>query len=316
MKMLHRDSKVVEAILGLTAPERANPFMMKVLRYRRLCDGLFPFEESQVYAMAVDCLDLLYNGKRYQEALVLGGLLFMCREKLQRKVCFDVLFQFSLVAFALGDGSAACAVMRAVLLENTNNNLVWEYFNVFLQKTPEEEVNTHKFLLRTLTKLPDCVPLQLMLGNHSQSTVWFDHAITQYLNVLRDKPDEPIVSLLLAAAYLSKAYVRTQKNPRKSVLCAYACMRKYAQLRVTDFPTEVNYNMGKFYHTLRMFPLAEKMYRKVIEAEIDYKSLALDPEVHAQRYSLQRDAAFNLSLILRDSNPGEARRVLRRFLTV
>jgi hypothetical protein len=76
-----------------------------------------------------------------------------------------------------------------------------------------------------------------------------------------------------------------------------------------DFPTEVKYNIDKFYQTLRM-------YRKVLDAGVDYDCLALDPEAHAQRYSLRRDAAFNLSLILRHSNPGEARRVIRRFLTV
>jgi tetratricopeptide (TPR) repeat protein len=316
LKFLRRESKVVERILGLTAPERMNSFMMKTLRYRRLCDGLFPGDEQQTYGMAIDCLDLLFKRKRTEEALVLGGLLVLSREKLPKKASFDVLFQFALVAFMVGDGAAACAVMRGVLLENNENELVWEFFNVFLQKTPEEEVSTHKFLLRALSKLPECVPLQIMLGNHSQSTVWFDHAITQYLNVLRDKPEEPIVSLLLAASYMSKAYVRTQRNPRKEVLCSYACIRKYSQVRMSDFPTEVNYNLGKFYQTLRMYPHAERMYRKVLDADVDYACLAVDADAHSQRYSMQRDAAFNLSLILRESNPNEARRVVRRFLTV
>jgi tetratricopeptide (TPR) repeat protein len=318
LKLLTCDSKVLERILGLTAPERMNQFMMKILRYRRFSEELFPTGERPLLRMAASCLSWLFSLHRLEEALVLGGLLVICREKLERRQLMDVLFQFSLVAFQVGDGASACGVMRAVLLENEDNAVVWEFFNVFLQKTPEEEGNAHKFMLRSLSKLPDCVPLQIMLGNHSQSTVWFDHSITQYLNVLRDQPGEPLVSLLLAAAYLSKAMVRTQKGPRKAVLCSYACMRKYSENRVGDFPAEVNYNMGKFYQALKMFPHAERMYRKVLDGRVDYEALVADEnrDAHFDRYDMRRDAAFNLSLMLRESNPLEARRLIRKYLTV
>ena len=315
LKLLSKESKLVEGILGITAPEKMRPFMMKILRYRRFCNETYPVDEKQFYHLATSCLAILHAEGRLEEALVLAGLLVMCSEKLDRREAFDVMFTFALLAFALGDGASACAIMRAVILENNENELVWEFFNVFLQKTPDEEVYAHKFLLRTLSKLPDCLPLQLMLGNHSQSTVWFDHAITQYLNVYRERPTEPIVSLLLAAAYLSKAYVRTQKNPRKSVLCSYAAMRKYCKAREDDFPAEINYNMGRFFQALGMCPHAEQMYRKVLEAPVDYECLANDGEAHDFRYSLKRDAAHNLSLMLQESNPAEARRIARKYLT-
>lgn len=316
-KLLTKESRNVEEIIGISRPSKMNQFMMKILRYKRYNDGsIVPIEEDQLYSLACTCLVWLFNKKRNDEALVLGGLLVICREKLEKKQYFDVLFMFSLVAFAVGDGSAACNVMRAVVLENSDNDLVWEFFNVFIQKTPEEEGHAHKFLIRALARLPDCSPLQVMLGNHSQSTVWFDHAITQYLDVLKDRPEEPLVSLLLASAYLSKSYVRTQTNPRKSVLCSYASIRKYFDLRTYDFPSEAHYNMGRFYHTLGMFPQAEKMYRKVLESNVDYESIAVDSEAHDSRYNMKRDAAYNLSLILKESNPYEARRIMRKYLTI
>ena len=315
LKLLSKESKLVEGILGITSPEKMRPFLMKVLRYRRFCTETYPVEEKQFYHLATSCLAILHAERHLEEAFVLAGLLVICSEKLERREAFDVMFTFALIAFSLGDGAAACSIMRAVLLENNKNELVWEFFNVFLQKTPEEEVYAHKFLLRTLAKLPDCLPLQLMLGNHSQSTVWFDHAITQYLNVYRERPDEPIVSLLLAAAYLSKAYVRTQKNPRKSILCSYAAIRRYCKAREDDFPAEINYNMGKFFQALGMYPHAEQMYRKVLEAPVDYECLATDSTAHEERYSLKCDAAHNLCLMLQESNPAEARRVARKYLT-
>lgn len=100
------------------------------------------------------------------------------------------------------------------------------------------------------------------------------------------------------------------------MLCSYACLRRYCENRAGDFPTEINYNLGKFYQTLRMYPQAEKYYRKVLDAPVDYECIAIDWQVHDERYSLKRDAAFNLSLILRDANPIEAPRIMRKFLTV
>lgn len=329
LKVLQRDSKIVENILGLSQPEKMNQFMLKVLRYKRSANksssksmlGVSSIADDDIFQLAATALLCLFKMKRFEEALVLGGFLVICREKLQKKVSFDILFIFSLVAFSIGDGSAACQVMRNVLIENNDNDLIWEFFNVFIQKTPEEEVHAHKFLIRTLTKVPDCDPLKLMLGNHSQSTVWFDHAITQYLNVLKERPNDPIVSLLLAAAYLSKAYVRTQSNTRKSVLCAYACIKKYCELRAEDYIAEADYNLGRFYQTLKMYPHAERMYRKVLDEPVDYEAIVDQDDTetmvkHDERYSLKRDAAFNLALIYQESNPQEARRIYRKYLVI
>jgi hypothetical protein len=312
-----KDSKTIEQVLGLTSPEKMSPFMMKVLRYRRVSDEVFPVSQQECFSLGCTCLGLLVERKKQDEVLVLSGLLVICREKLDRKSGFEVLFTFALSAFESGDGAGACSVMRTILLENNDNDLVWEFFNIFLQKTPSEELQAHKFLLRSLSKLPDCAPLQLMLGNHSQSTVWFDHAISQYLSVLREKPDEPLASLLLAASYLSKAYVRTQQNPRRSVLCSYAAMKKYAENR-GDFMNEVLYNWGKFYQALKMYGHAEKMYRLVLEEDVDYMGIVEEGEEegHVERFGLKRDAAYNLWLILRESNPVEAGRVMRRWLCV
>ena len=272
MGILKKESKTIEKILGLNSIGKMNKFMMKVIRYKRL-ESTNPLKEKELFDIASTCLLYLFNLKRFDEAFVLGGLLIICREKIEKKSCFDIFFMFALITFSMNEFSSACAVMRIVLLENNENDNVWEFFNMFIQKNPEEKVNSHKFLLRTLTKLPDCVPLQLMLGNHSQSTVWFDHAITQYLNAFKDRPDEPIISLLLCCSYLSKAYVRTQQNPRKSVLCSYACIRKYYENRTQDFPAEADYNLGKFYQSLKMYTYAEKMYRKVLESPVDYSVL-------------------------------------------
>ena len=316
MKMLQRDSKIIEGILGLNAIEKMGRFMLRVIRYRRLDSSRLNITEKELFPIASTALLCLYTEKRFEEALVLGGFLVICREKLEKKNYFDVLFIFSLVAFTIGDGSAACSVMRSILLENNDNNLVWEFFNMFIQKTPEEENHTHKFLIRTLAKIPDCAPLQLLLGNHSQSTVWFDHAITQYLNVFKDCPEEPIVSLLLAASYLSKAYVRTQSSTRKSILCSYACIRKYFEARSNSFQAEAYYNLGRFYQTLKMYPHAERMYRKVLDIPVDYEAIADNTEMHIERFSLKNDAAFNLALIYQETNPLEARRIYRKYLVI
>lgn len=328
-QQLKLKSQAAEDILGFKRPDKMSCYMQKIMRYQRSSTltssktslGLNELSDDTVFSMATTCLMCLFQHNRSDEALVLGGLLVICREKLKKKETYDVLFIFSLIAFTLGNGSAACTVMRNILIEDNTNDVNWEFFNVFIQQTPEEETSVHKFLIRTLSRLPDCSPLKIMLGNHSQSTVWFDHAISQYLSAFNERPNEPLISLLLAAAYLSKAYVRTQLNTRKSVLCAYACIKKYCELRVNDYVAEADYNMGRFYQTLKMYPHAEKLYRKVLDSPVDYEAIVDQDDLemiqkHNERFSLKRDAAFNLALIYQESDPQEARRIYRKYLTV
>ena len=319
LQHLELQSENIKKILGITKPDKMNNFMKKVLKYKRFSDpGTIPLDsEIDFFNMAKTMLTIAYEHDFLEQALVLGGLLVIIREKLDKTMQYHILFLFALTAFKAQHGEQACNVMRTVLMENKDQT-VWEFFNLFIQKTPDQEYYAHKFLIRAKSKLQDCAPLQILLGNHSQTTVWFDHAITQYLNVLRSDPDEPIVSLLLASAYLLKAYVRTQKTTRKSILCAYACMKKYNELRTNDFPVECYYNMARFYQHIKMMPQAESLYRKVLETDADYQSIALEDheEEHDLRYNLKRDAAYNLFLIYKESNPTEARRILKKYLTI
>ena len=67
-----------------------------------------------------------------------------------------------------------------------------------------------------------------------------------------------------------------------------------------------------------MMPQAELYYRKVLDSDVDYASIAIEDseEEHNMRYSLKRDAAYNLFLIYKETNPTEARRILKQYLTV
>jgi len=310
-------SKSIEKILGFLDPTKMSHFMMKVLRYKRFSEsGVIPLEHKDFFNLSCNLLMQINERKMVEETMVLGGLLMINRTKLSKEHYYYVLYIFSLASFQMNHGGAACNVMRSVLLENQDNDLIWEIFNIFIQKTPDQEVYANKFMIRALSKIPDCAPLKILLGNHSQSTVWFDHALLQYLSVFREKPNEPIIPLLLCSSYLSKAYVRTQKHTRKSVLTAYACIRKYVDNRSDDFPIESDYNMARFFHAIKMMSHAEIFYRKVLESPVDYENIALDQGLHDQRYNLKRDAAYNLSLIFKESNPNEARRIMKKYLTV
>ena len=70
-----------------------------------------------------------------------------------------------------------------------------------------------------------------------------------------------------------------------------------------------------------MYPHAERMYRNVLDEDVDYEAIVdqNDPDMlmkHDERYSLKRDAAFNLALIYQESNPQEARRIYRKYLVI
>lgn len=93
-----------------------------------------------------------------------------------------------------------------------------------------------------------------------------------------------------------------------------ACvMQEYAQHRANS--QESNYNLGRAAHHLGITHIAVQYYQKCLH--IGNSSYQAEQQSPAGKASLQREAAFNLSLIYRDAGADDlARQVLRQFLTV
>lgn len=330
---LKADQDMIRKILGFRNPRKMPDFLKSALRYVRTEEDI-PFSSPiDLFLISKQMIKVAFDLGEFEMCFVLSGLTLICKEMLYkspeyREIIYPIIFSFALSAFNFNRQEEACSILRSLLLDKNFNFeeekgdnhffLSWEYFNLFIQKTPTQEMRSHKFLLRTLDKFndnEDRIPLHVLLGNHSLCTCWIDQAITQYVNVLRSNPDEPLLTLLLAVAYTSKAFVRTYNTTRKSILSAYACIRKYFELREMQFPAEAYYNFGKFYQTIKMIPQAERYFKKVLELDVDYSNIAIDTKKHERIYSLKRDAAHDLFLLYKDTRPGEARRILRKYLT-
>lgn len=163
----HTPSAIKE-ILGLTNSEKITPLLLKVLKYKRFSKNL-TIPEEEFRKLCSTSIHLYHDKHCAVETLVMSGLFCLLYPKKFDE--YNTLFIFTLTSFKSGYSIEACTLMRSIILKNTDNYLVWKYFNHFIQSTPNEENSAYKFLTRAAVKLPFNPAIQIILGNHSQSTV-------------------------------------------------------------------------------------------------------------------------------------------------
>jgi tetratricopeptide (TPR) repeat protein len=127
---------------------------------------------------------------------------------------------------------------------------------------------------------------------------------------LIDDPDDPLPPLLLVSSYLGVTLSRRAKHRHISFLNALVFLQRYADRRGEGFLAEICYNYGRFFHGLSLFSLAIPCYERAIELSLQL--------VHDQlMYSVIAEAAFNLSLIYRQSGQFDLERhYLLKYLVV
>ena len=115
------------------------------------------------------------------------------------------------------------------------------------------------------------------------------------------------------------------------LLQGFACLYSYARHRSgsssgssssDEVSLEVAYNLGRAAHQIGLLHVAEAYYNKVLKlSEIQQQQEAGDQSgggcQAGETYGIQREAAYNLSLIYQGSGAQElARKVVRRYLRV
>ena len=162
------------------------------------------------------------------------------------------------------------------------------------------ELTVAKFLERQVDKAPDSLPLILLLGHFNLMAGSFRAALAEYYRAFRVCPDDPFVSLFISLGYLHQVMGRQLANRHYTVVQAFAFLQRYERLR-GECQGESTYNMARALHQLRLLHLAVPLYQKVLE-------LSSSP--------LKRPAAYNLSLIYRETSPMLAASLLRTHLRV
>ncbi|VDD95624.1 unnamed protein product [Enterobius vermicularis] len=199
-----------------------------------------------------------------------------------------------------------------------------------------QNVSYHRYIMRALARLPDGpmfgkkslvrTALRVISGNNSLITGAYRHALSEYLRVWSDSPDNPLVCLLVALTFVHMAckkdiYSRHMIALRISrVLRGLAFMKRYEKLRGPC--QETYYNVARMFHQMNILPVAIHFYNKCLQEEIpqvqitDFDTGTLI-KVKAERYNLRPMAAHNLALIYRESgNISKATMLLKKYCAV
>ena len=212
---------------------------------------------------------------------------------------------------------------------------------------------TSKYISNMRKKYPDSLPIAVLSGHVRLQANDYAAALGEYLDAHRLDSTEPLVKLCISNLFAN--YACESKSSRDLALVhAFAWMQEYG--RATGNGAEASYNAGRIAQQFSMHHLAVPLYREsllhhdVKSAEVhmagvdltrDVASATLGPVAGFTRKiaegfvldkdtkdangisiktidanDLAREAAFNLSLILIESNAHElAREVRKKYLT-
>jgi hypothetical protein len=152
-----------------------------------------------------------------------------------------------------------------------------------------EILDQRSWLVRQACKFPNSFALCMMCGHMCVYSSNFRFASQEFTKAHRLRPDDPWPLLCLGANLLSLAMSRTTKDRQLTVLKAFAVLRMYGKRKGTD--PEVHYNIGRAYHQLSLWHMADAEYRKALAA-------CTGPE----HEDIRRVAGYNLSLIRQRTN--------------
>jgi general transcription factor 3C polypeptide 3 (transcription factor C subunit 4) len=205
---------------------------------------------------------------------------------------------------------------------------------------------TAKFIGNLRKEHPSSIPLALLQGHVHLQNYSYENALAEYMDAFRLDPQEPLVMLCISNLFANYACSRNANDRVRSVIQSFAWLQESGRNRIN--PVETAYNAGRLAQQFSLMHLAIPLYREALhyydELQIpDIGRMELDETGASENVLLEtakranfaqaadfgarqqdlsgtsdlsREAAFNLSLILRESGADAAAKlIMRKYLT-
>uniref|UniRef100_A0AAZ3R8G8 General transcription factor IIIC, polypeptide 3 n=1 Tax=Oncorhynchus tshawytscha TaxID=74940 RepID=A0AAZ3R8G8_ONCTS len=256
------------------------------------------------WLLLVRCVCTLCEMKRFKEAelLVDSSLEFYSfyDVKVKRK---ELEFFGLSAAFLDHNYRKAYDYIRLTLMEKQEWPMLW---NVFNQVTlHSQDVRHHRFCLRLMMKNPDNHALCVLSGHNALVSGSFKHALGQYVQAFRSKPDEPLYSLCVGLTFFHMASQKFVVKRHPLILQGFSFLWRYVEQRGPC--QESMYNLGRALQQMGLAHLAIHYYHKALNTPLH----SLLPQ------DLRREIAFNLSIIYQASGNTEmVRHLINTYCTV
>uniref|UniRef100_A0A674D6V5 General transcription factor IIIC, polypeptide 3 n=1 Tax=Salmo trutta TaxID=8032 RepID=A0A674D6V5_SALTR len=246
------------------------------------------------WLLLVRCVCTLCEMKRFKEAelLVDSSLEFYSFYDVKRK---ELEFFGLSAAFLDHNYRKAYDYIRLTLMENS----------LILP-----DVRHHRFCLRLMMKNPDNHALCVLSGHNALVSGSFKHALGQYVQAFRSKPDEPLYSLCVGLTFFHMASQKFVVKRHPLILQGFSFLWRYVELR--GHCQESMYNLGRALQQMGLAHLAIHYYHKALS----FPPLTLEG-IEADQVDLRREIAFNLSIIYQASGNTEmVRHLINTYCTV
>uniref|UniRef100_A0AAZ3RQJ9 General transcription factor IIIC, polypeptide 3 n=1 Tax=Oncorhynchus tshawytscha TaxID=74940 RepID=A0AAZ3RQJ9_ONCTS len=200
------------------------------------------------------------------------------------------------------------SVCRLTLMEKQEWPMLW---NVFNQVTlHSQDVRHHRFCLRLMMKNPDNHALCVLSGHNALVSGSFKHALGQYVQAFRSKPDEPLYSLCVGLTFFHMASQKFVVKRHPLILQGFSFLWRYVEQRGPC--QESMYNLGRALQQMGLAHLAIHYYHKALS----FPPLTLEG-IADDQVDLRREIAFNLSIIYQASGNTEmVRHLINTYCTV
>eukprot|EP00042_Codosiga_hollandica_P057161 m.840654 g.840654 ORF g.840654 m.840654 type:complete len:750 (-) comp59515_c0_seq2:91-2340(-) len=213
----------------------------------------------------------------------------------------------------LGDIAAACHHIRPVAVAHPTSKRVWNKAHALVYKSPTDAFQ--RFIVRQALQHPESLPLLLIVGNRHLMAHSFFHAAARYIEASVLAPTEPLVFLSAGIAQLRSVPNRKNTARNAIVIQAFAFLHRYFELQGGRQSQEACYNLARAFHALDLTYQAIPLYLDVLRLADEQKAKR-GGEVSSEG-GLQREAAYNLSLIYRQQGAfAKARQLLVEYCSI
>ncbi|XP_046887097.1 general transcription factor 3C polypeptide 3 isoform X2 [Hypomesus transpacificus] len=254
------------------------------------------------WQLLVQSVCTLCEVKRYKEAelLVDSSLEFYSFYDVKPKRKELEVFGLS-AAFLDHNYRKAYNYIRLMLMEELDRPQLWNLFNQVTINS--QDLRHHRFCLRLMLKNPDNHALSVLCGHNALVSGSFKHALGQYVQAFRVRPEDPLYSLCVGLTFFHMAAQRFTAKRHPLVLQGFSFLWRYVEQR--GHCQESMYNLGRALQQMGLAHLALHYYHLALSLPPPHLEGIEDDQV-----DLRREIAFNLSLIYQASGNVEMARYL------
>ncbi|ESP05339.1 hypothetical protein LOTGIDRAFT_208362 [Lottia gigantea] len=255
---------------------------------------------DDMWAIYLKLCNALLESNRLEELLEITTLGLTCPQFMRDEEKIKETEFMCLIACILNkNGQFAYGFVKDICLKFKDCNQAWNLFQQVISFANDARHN--KFAFRLLMKNPESIPLGLTNGHNCLLSGSYKNALGEYVNVLRQTPNDPMVNLCVGLCYIHIACQKFSAKKHTLFVQGISMLNKYVELRGEC--QETYYNMGRALHQLDLKYAAVFYYKK---------ALTFPPIIDHPNgiYDLRKEIAFNLSLIYEGSGAIEHARIM------